>query len=239
VTTIERVEHLSALRSESARFADLVAAIDLDAPVPSCPAWSARDLFVHLGRVQRFWAANVRAGDPERPDRSEGDPDAPSGDLPADEDLSAWVRAGTASLLDALEQSDEDGPCWTWWEDPRTCGAVARHQVQEAAVHRWDAEVMLGRPAPLPPDLADDGVSEFLEIVAADDATTLLGSLTLEAIDTGSRWIVGDQRGPKATVRASASDLVLLLYGRLPASVVSVDGERGVLAAFLDAGDTE
>jgi uncharacterized protein (TIGR03083 family) len=235
------VQGLSALRAESARFAELVAVTDLDSPVPSCPAWSARDLFVHLGRVQRFWAANVRAGDPERPDRSEGDPDDPAGYdlLPADEDLSAWVRAGTTSLLDALEQSDEDRPCWTWWEEPRTCGAVARHQVQEAAVHRWDAEVVLGRPAPLPADLADDGVSEFLEIVAAEAATTLLGSLTFEAIDTGSRWIVGDQRGPKATVRASASDLVLLLYGRLPASVVSVDGERRLLAAFLDAGDAE
>lgn len=239
VATIGRVEGLTALGTESARFADLVTAADLDVPVPSCPAWSARDLFVHLGRVQRFWAANVRAGDPERPDRSVGDPDAPTDGPPPDDGLSSWVRAGTASLLVALEQSDEDGPCWTWWEEPRTCGAVARHQLQEAAVHRWDAEAMLGRPSALEAELADDGVGEFLEVVAAQATTSLLGSLTLEAIDTGSRWIVGDQRGPSATVRASASDLVLLLYGRLPVSVVSVEGERRLLAAFLDAVDTE
>ncbi len=233
------MEVLSALRTESARFADLVEPAGLDVPVPSCPAWSGRDLFVHLGRVQRFWAANVRAGDRERPDRSGDDPDAPTGDRPDDTGLSDWVRVGTASLLTALEQSEEDGPCWTWWEEPRTCGAVARHQVQEAAVHRWDAEAMLGRPSPLEPDLADDGVSEFLETVAAPATATLLGSLTLEAIDTGGRWIVGDQRGPSATVRASASDLVLLLYGRLPISVVSVRGERRLLGGFLEAVDTE
>ena len=55
---------------------------------------------------------------------------------------------------------------------------------------------MLGRPSPLEADLADDGVSRVpRDRGRLRPRPTLLGSLTLEAIDTGGRWIVGDQRG--------------------------------------------
>ena len=40
-------------------------------------------------------------------------------------------------------------PAWVWWRDDRTVGAIARHQVQEAAVHRWDAQSAVGTPEPL------------------------------------------------------------------------------------------
>ena len=41
----------------------------LGARVPSCPDWSLTELIWHLGRVQRFWATTVHAGelDPEFP----------------------------------------------------------------------------------------------------------------------------------------------------------------------------
>jgi uncharacterized protein (TIGR03083 family) len=233
------VDPQPAIASASAAFADLIDGADLDARVPSCPEWSARDLVGHLGRVQRFWAANVRGGDPERPSRREDDPDAVARDLPPDDRLAEWMRASTGALLTAIGERGADAACWTWWPSPRTCGAVARHQVHEAAVHRWDLEATFGSPAPIEAAVADDGVPEFLEIVAGSETGTLLGSLTLSAEDTGGRWIIGDQRGPTATVSAPASDLVLLLYGRLPASAVSLQGDPGRLDAFLDAVDTE
>jgi uncharacterized protein (TIGR03083 family) len=228
-----------AIQTDSARVADLIGGAELDTTVPSCPDWSVRDLVVHLGRVQRFWAANVRAADPDRPAAGDGDPDRPAVDQPPDERLADWMRASTDELLVALDETDGSSPCWTWWGRPLTSGAVARHQVQEATVHRWDAEHALGGPNPIDPAVAHDGVAEFLEIVVGTAADRLLGSLTLVSEEGDGRWIVGDQRGTSAVVTAPASDLVLTLYGRLPPSAVRVEGDTKLLQDFLDLEDTE
>ncbi len=227
------LDNLQAIRAESSRFTEAVVGADPSTPVPSCPEWTIRDLIEHLGHVQRFAADNVRAGDPVRPARSRTS--APE----SAEDLIPWMEEGTDLLVSALEESPPDAPCWTWWGAPLTCGAVARHQVQEVAVHRWDAENTLGTPAPLPAPVADDGVGEFLEVVLGPAGSTLLGSVSLVSEDTGGEWILGDQRGPHAVVRSTASDLVLLLYGRLARTEVGVQGEVRLVEELLDLVDTD
>ena len=129
----------------------------------------------------------------------------------------------TYSLLGALREVGPDAPCWAWWPEPHTAGAVGRHQAQEVSVHRWDAEGVTGASAPLHPGLADDGVPEFIEIMVGADLASLPGAVTLTATDTGASWrVAGDgaaAAGGSARVselRASASDLVLMLYRRLP-----------------------
>jgi uncharacterized protein (TIGR03083 family) len=226
---------LEAIRGDSSRFTLAVEGNDLSAPVPSCPGWSVRDLIEHLGEVQRFWADNVRAGDAGEPSRY--DHPIPG----SDDELVRWMRASTEELLGALGDSSEGAPCWTWWNAPRTCGAVARHQVQEAAVHRWDAEAAVGDASPIDAAAADDGVAEFLEIMLGSTASTMPGSVSLVADDTGGEWIVGDQRGPHTVVRASASDLVLLLYGRLPQSAdgIKIEGDANLLGELLGSADTD
>ncbi len=224
---------LEVIRAESSLVAGSLAAAGPDRPVPSCPGWTLGDLVEHLGEVQRFWADNLRAGDVGQPSRVQHTP-------PRSADrLGAWMAESTDLLIAALEQTPEDAPCWTWWGEPDTCGAVGRHLVQEAAVHRWDAEHAVGDARPLDPAVADDGVGEFLEIVAGSAADRLLGALILLSDDTGSEWIVGDQRGPRTVVRATASDLVLLLYGRIPPSAVRVEGDIALLDDLLQAGSTE
>ena len=227
------IDTLQAIRADSTRFSDALLGADLDAPVPSCPEWSVRALIEHLGGVQRFWADTVRTGDSEQPTRVEHVTPRRA------DDLAEWMRASTELLLAALTDSSDDAPCWTWWGEPRTSGAVARHQVHESAVHRWDAQSAVGTPAPIDAAVADDGVGEFLEVVVGPAATTLLGSVSLVSEDTGGEWIVGDQRGTRTVVRASASDLVLLLYGRLPHASVTVEGDSGLLRDLLDSADTE
>jgi uncharacterized protein (TIGR03083 family) len=226
-------DNLQAIRAESSRFTATLVGADLDRPVPSCPDWSLGELVEHLGTVQRFWADNVRSGFLDQPTRvRHSPPDSADG-------LVAWMEESTDVLIAALEDVPDDAPCWTWWGEPRTCGAVGRHQVQEGAVHRWDAEAALGTPAPIEPTVADDGVGEFLEIVIGSAANTLLGSLTLMSDDTDGEWIVGDQRGPSTVVRASASDLVLLLYGRLVPSDVVVEGDTVLIEDLLRTGETD
>jgi uncharacterized protein (TIGR03083 family) len=228
---------LGAIREASGRFAAAAAerwrADGLDADVPSTPAWTVRDLAHHVGEVQRFWGENVRASDP-------GTPWGGEVAMPTDDGLAAWLHEGTVSLCDALAAAGPVAPCWTWWGEPATAGAVARHQVQEIAVHTWDAEAVTGSPDPLRRDVADDGVGEFVEIVLGSSADALPGVVTLRATDTGGAWRVagGGPGRRQAEVSGTASDLVLMLYRRLAVSDCVVEGDPLLVASFLALADT-
>jgi uncharacterized protein (TIGR03083 family) len=227
-------DHGAAVAVESSRIADLTSEVDLDKRVPSCPDWCVRELVLHVGEVQRFWAENVRSARPDEP--WNGERVAPASDA----DLGRWLREGTAHLVTALDDAGNDSPCWTWWGDPFSSGAVARHQVQEAAVHRWDAESALSMPMPIERSVADDGVGDFLSVMLGRGAEHLPGSVRLAASDTGTDWRVGpDDGGVGATIRAPASDLVLLLYRRIPTSAVVIEGDRRVAEALVGAAGTE
>jgi uncharacterized protein (TIGR03083 family) len=248
-------ELLILIDERSAALRDAVAATgDLGARVPGCPEWTLRDLVAHLGGVQRFWALVVRQADPAAPPTAEQFPDAqPPADL-SQGDLLDWFADSTVSLLGALRKAGPDSPAWTWWaksEAPMTAGAVARHQVQEAAVHAWDAQDTIGKREPLPAAVAVDGVAEFLRVgLGAQGAwphrparvafTATEGpSWVLDLSPSGARLDPPASGAPLATVHASASDLVLSLYGRLPFEDIRVDGDRAVLKELRDWGNTE
>ena len=227
------IDPVAEIRRASETVAQVAAGADPDAPVPSCPGWTLRDLVAHLGTVQRFWAANIEAADPSAPDRSGGDPDDDASPRPPDAELAPWMRASTDALVGAIEAADADSPCWTWWGEPRTAGAVARHQVQEAAVHRWDAEAAAGTPAPIAAQPAADAIDEFLTVSLGDALDELQGSVTLHASDTDHTWTVGRAGGPVADVVGTASDLVLALYRRIDHSALTAEGDAELAASFF------
>ncbi|MDI6105394.1 maleylpyruvate isomerase family mycothiol-dependent enzyme [Actinoplanes sp. NEAU-A12] len=235
---------LTLIEGRSAALRDAVAAApDLSVTVPGCPGWSLTDLVAHLGGVQRFWAAAVAAADDSGPPARER-----VGDQEPQGDLLGWSAASTGLLLAALRDAGPESPCWTWWAGsgvPLTAEAVARHQVQEAAVHAYDAQETIGGAEPLPAAVAVDGVGEFLSVG--------LGSLgawphrparvALQAIE-GPSWTLdlspsGAKEGPAASgepvtrIHATASDLVLALYRRIPLVDVRVDGDRTVAEQLL------
>jgi uncharacterized protein (TIGR03083 family) len=234
-------EAVDAIAAESRRLSEVVASSDLETRVPSTPKWAVRDLAHHIGTVQWYWSENVRAKNPT--ERSGGSLTT----LPPDSDLLAWLGWCTYGLLAALREAGPDSPCWAWWSDPtpHTAGAVARHQAQESAVHRWDAEGSVGSRSPLSPELATDGVPEFIEVMVGSDVTDLRGAVTLTATDTGGTWLVGsgasgDDAPPARTAElsATASDLVLMLYRRLPVPDAYVDGDPILVASLLALADT-
>jgi uncharacterized protein (TIGR03083 family) len=219
----------------------------LDERVPGCPDWTGRDLVAHLGEVQRFWAQVVAAGKPDGPpDDSDVPEREPSGDL------LDWSERSTGTLLAALRDSGPDRPVWSWW-GPTTAARVARHQVQEAGVHAWDAEDTVGRAGPLEPaELAADGVDEFLTVevpgsgrwphppaVVALSATDVPGD-GWRIVLTGSGGTV--ERGPaagNAVLGGTAGELILALYGRRPMDSLSVTGDQEVARQFLGWFRTE
>jgi uncharacterized protein (TIGR03083 family) len=222
----ESIDHARVIHDDSVRFA-AVLPDDLSAPVPTCPAWDAQALVEHLGEVQYFWATILGQGG-ERPEGI-ALPDPP-GDRAG---LLEWFAGGTDALVTAIGQVAPTAPTWTWWGEPATAGAVARHQVQEAAVHRVDAELITGERTPLAPAVAVDGVGEFLEVMLDIPDSAVVPQVGLRATDTGGSWQVGNS-APGVTVRGTASDLVLVLYGRISLDSVAVDGDRGEATRLLE-----
>jgi hypothetical protein len=98
---------------------------------------------------------------------------------------------------------------------------------------------------PLPAELANDGVPEFIEVMVGPEVAALRGAVILNAIDTGGSWKVGPDAGADGTpsasqaqLNATASDLVLMLYRRLPVPDADVDGDPILVASLLALADT-
>ncbi len=199
-------------------------------PVPSCPEWTLEDLAWHVGVVQHFWAVNVRERNVSGP--RETIDDELSSDLDA---FRAWCRSTTRELLDALEEVGDESPCWVWWGEPASAGAVARHQVQEAAIHAWDGANALELATPLAPAVAADGVGEFLHVHRSAIAVPAGTGVSLHATDLDLYWRVGVEESVR--VSASASDLVLFLNGRVPLEDLDVVGDVALVRATLGGVD--
>jgi uncharacterized protein (TIGR03083 family) len=237
---------LRACTAELARIIDG----DLDRPVPTCPAWTFRQLATHLGRGHR-WAAQIvatRATAPV-PMREVAD-----GKLPEDPVRHAsWLNAGADQVIEAVAAAGTD-LVWTM-TGMRPAGFWLRRRAHEAAVHLADAQLAAGRDVDLASDLAADGVDEWLGLIAAgtaDPAGALRGdgqSLHFHATDPdlpeAGEWLItrtssgitvrhGHGQADVA-VRGPAADLLLVLTRRLPPSTPGLEilGEQTLLTQWL------
>ena len=157
-----------------------------------------------------------------------------------------YFRDGARQLVDALAATDPATSVWTFSAADRTAGFWYRRRAQETAVHRYDAELAAGTPMPIDTELAVDGIDEFLFAFLPRLAANLgdLGDakIHLHCTDAEGEWLVaraGDDvvvtrehaKGDVAA-RGTASDLLLFLWGRVPASALEVFGDAGVLDGF-------
>jgi uncharacterized protein (TIGR03083 family) len=204
---------------------------NLPLAVPSCPEWTVGDLIYHLGGVQLFWAHNLLARDSTTKSIL-GDVEDPS-----DDNLTEWFRTCTASLASVLEAVGDNSPCWTWWGEPLTSRAVARHQVQEAAIHHWDVCVALGNRQAIDKVVAHDGVSELLEVHASEIPTSDRPLVVFRSTDTHGTWRIPGDSPASTEIRGTASDLALLLNGRIPLGALDVEGSLTSVQLLLDAID--
>ncbi|MGC5585690.1 maleylpyruvate isomerase family mycothiol-dependent enzyme [Ornithinimicrobium sp. W1665] len=188
------MDPLAVIRSESDRFAEVLAGADPQAPVPTCPGWDARDLLHHLAEVHAFWAQVL--GSDVRDDEGvealeQAAPPRPDGV----EELLALRARATDALLEQLGALDDAEPRWSWWPPDQTVGFTRRMQTYEATLHRVDAELTAGLPpSPLDPEVAAGAVEHCVDVMwgyvpdwAQDDSTAVV---ELVATDTGDRWQV-------------------------------------------------
>ncbi|MET7288031.1 maleylpyruvate isomerase family mycothiol-dependent enzyme [Streptomyces sp. NPDC005573] len=253
--TLEFPVLLRLIDERSTAFRTTVAsAPSLDGQVPTCPEWTLFDLAEHIGEGRRDWAATVAAGPAPAKSTAEGAPAAPRDR----EALLAWLAESTEQLVDALRKAGPDRGCWAWWEtlqSPHTTGAVARHQLQQMAVHTYDAQITAGAPQPLPEEIALDGIDEFLSTCVTTTSAwphkpaaidfhasegrswrlTLDGdgarSTRLPGPGTLSATAAGQDPDPVSTsvsARGTADELVLVLHGRIPFDSLETDGDRQI-----------
>ena len=224
---MDSASYLDHLGRELGAFESCLAG-DLSARVEHCGDWTLYDLADHLGR-QNLWAA---AAVTER----RGDHEAP----PAPRDGAALARwfGDTARVLLAALDTDPSARAWTI-APPPTVGFWQRRRCLETLIHRWDAEHALGAGGRLDPALAEDGVAEVIDTMTPRQIRLgRIGALPypirLTAYDTQSSWVLGSG-DPVATVRATAAELLLMLWGRLPAGdqAFTWEGDRDKAMATL------
>ena len=239
------LDYPAAVRRDGFALAEAAEAAGPSAPVAGCPGWDVAELVWHITEVHYFWAEIVAGGlqDPEMV-------------LPLERPvgfaaLLARCRAGVERLAAVLAAADPAAPVWTWARQ-KDAGFVIRHQAQEAAVHRWDAERAAGRAFTIEPELAADSIDELLELYPSawrrKGAEPVAGTVHLCATDGSGEWTVAEddagdlvvERGHgrgDAAARATASDLLLLLYRRLEPGAVETLGDAAVLGRFLARPD--
>lgn len=251
------LDYLDHLRSDSARFLDVLRHAPGDARVPSCPDWDAEDLLWHLAGVQWFWgtvvAERLQAVDhleePPRPDSREG--------------LVRFFEEQSARLHRELAAADPAEQVYMWAAD-KTVGFIRRRQAHEALIHRLDAELVTGEVTPLDTELASDGVLETLDVMFGGcpswgtftpsgeqvlvqvtdtglEVPVALGRFTGTDPDDGTSYDEEDVSVSAAdgsvvaaaTVSGTAEDLDAWLWHRRDDSGLVAEGDRAVLDRFV------
>ena len=236
------LDYLSIISDETSR---IVSAYERDrsAKVPWSDRWTVGTVARHVAGTHHVVAEVVRG----RPDADFGlfaELQTPPKDSP---DFVDWFRSGTASLLKQLSSVPADDECWSWFEPGRRVGWWARRMAFEAVVHRSDTDAAQGWDFSVSPEIAADGIDEFLDVFvaasrAAQDAPAG-PTMNFECSDRGDRWwldlseqggrsVSRTPRPASVRIRGTAEQLLLVVWGRIPASdavAVEVSGDVGVL----------
>lgn len=248
--------YAAVLVAENDRLAALLGTADPAAEVPTCPGWNLTQLLRHVGRGHRWAAQMVAAGATEVLNPRDVVGGKPSGDGP--DAAAQWLRDGATELLDAVAGAGAQAPVWTF-TGPRPSAWWIRRRLHEATVHRADAAIALGVPFEISPEIAADGLSEWLDLLAArpagdeppplPDGTTLHLHATDDELGVAGEWLVrtadgrvawehGHGKG-EAAVRGTAADLLQGVLRRIPSDDgrLEVLGDRAVWTTWLSRTD--
>lgn len=244
--------HCTEIVAQAGLLADHVEDGDVSVAVPSCPGWNVSQLARHVDGGLR-WARAIVADrlDAPPPDTALRDLSGAAADDGAE--IAADLRAAGRKLAATLRAAGPEADVWC----PVPGGGsafYARRFAHETAMHRADAALALGGDYVLPNFVAVDGVDEWLELGSMPFhfevhpwMRELLGpgrTIGLHARDTDDHWVVdltGDaiawRRGDgdtAASLSGSVTDLLLVVYRRVPASSLTVEGDAGLVDFWLE-----
>ena len=240
---MENKRLLECLDSDFHRLRAVVGEADLTATVPSCPEWTVEDLARHVGAVYLHKVECMRLGTHPQV--------WPPPGLDTEDARALLDRAFPALTAEFAARAPESH-AFTWYEPDQTVGFWIRRMAQETVIHRVDAELGAGTErAPIPSDLAHDGIDEFLIAFVAygaaaypEEYAPLLAdsdgrAVRLSTPDTawlvrptvaGIEVAVGDADTAAATVHGDPADLLLWVWNRAGDDRVTITGDPGVVA---------
>jgi uncharacterized protein (TIGR03083 family) len=246
-TAFSHLDYCGLAGGEVDRFAALIPDADPALRVPTCGRWKMRDLVHHTGAIHRWADGLVAALARKNRARAETDDWEPSA-TPAEQ--SAWIAAAHQGLLATLRAADPEARMYAWGADQHV-RFWSRRMTHETGIHRADAELALGVEPSFRPAVAADGVGEFLaNLWKARAWRWNIGKLRgegevirLASTDTSDEWTItlelrgipwsrhdpGDGPPSDVTVRAPATDLYLMVWGRY-----RCDDDRFVVAGDAD-----
>jgi uncharacterized protein (TIGR03083 family) len=243
MTELTPADFLHTLRVEAAR----LAGIDIDhlpLSLPHIEGWTVHNVVGHTGWVYR-WVALIADSDEDNPPERADVPEPPAG-----ADVLPWFEESARIGLEALERTDPDRIVSTftglqpmsWWQ---------RRVAHETSMHRWDAEAAIATPDPIDADIARDGIDELLQIFVParlqfDQLKGTGETIHLHATDIEEgEWVLTlqpdrvdwEHAHVKADVaaRGPVSDLLLLLWSRLPPSRLDTFGDASLLDRWQHA----
>lgn len=237
MTELSPADYRHLLQVETARISQTDAA-QLPLDVPHLDGWTVRSVVGHMGWVFRFARLSLEAEPDDRPSRSSV-PEPPPGDGVLD-----WLDEGYREAKAALDGVDPERTVPTF-TGPQPARWWLRRLSHEVAMHRWDAESASSSPSPIDARQALDGIDEVLEVfvpnrmqfpvLEGDGETVHLHATDVE----GGEWMLtyhadsvtwerGHAKGDVAA-RGPVSDLMLLMWGRIPPSRLEVFGDASLL----------
>ena len=238
------LDYLGIISDQGSRIIDAYG-VDRSAAIPWLDRWKVGTVARHVAATHHVVAEIIRG----RPDTDFGlfaELKQPEKDAP---EFVAWFQSGTAGLLEQLSAVSANDECWSWYPLGRRVGWWARRMALEAVVHRWDTDAALGRDFSISPDVASDGVDEYLDVfVAATRATSHSPAgptIGFECSDRDAHWSVDlsvpgeravsrEQSQGSVQICGTAQQLMLFVWGRIPATAVQVSGDAGTLEHWAE-----
>lgn len=174
----------------------------LDARVATCPDWTVADLTRHVGQVYLHKVECIRDG-------GEKETDWPPAGLKDEEPVALLDRAYTALVHELTTRNPAD-PGGTWYPPDPTVGFWFRRMAQESVIHRVDAELGAGSSiAPIPDDLAIDGIDELLKVFMAFSFSQWPEDFTEALKNSPGRTCVINADETSWTVKTSPTELTV------------------------------
>jgi len=202
--------HLEGLRAALLAFVRYADRAGLQAPVPTTPDWTVRQLVAHQGMVHRWAAATIRGG--------RIDPDAVEREGRKAVDPLDWLRDGAIEVVQAISEAPDDLDALVFLKDAPPAKAFwARRQCHETTIHAIDAlSAALGRYPKaddtwIDPELAVDGIDELLTGFITRPKSRLRSeepmTISVQPTDADRAWLVHVTSEPAVTERVVVSTL--------------------------------